>query len=473
MKIDATHPEYDAMLPKWQRVRDALDGDRVKAAGVTYLPKLGGMKDSEYEAYKKRALYYGATARTLQGVSGLVFRRETQVQAPVGRVAETLLGRVSTRGMGFDRFAQHAFDEAFAFSRVGVYVSLPAATRPGLRAFLTRYRAENIIDWDEEEGDDGMVLTRVVLKERKRVAAASAHQRAKMVDQWREVSLEDGALRVVVWRKASDVLQNAPSGAEFIPVEIHEPRVRGERLTSVPFHIINGRSLGCETEEPNLLPLADANFDHYRMLADLRHGLHFTALPTPYAFGVPVDTELTIGSGTAWVGDENDVTVGMLEFTGAGLGKLAESINDSVSYMASLGARLLEAEKAAAETAETHRLRQGRDQATVAGTVQNLNDGLSAAMTQMLNMSGVAGEVQLQANTDIVDSKLAPEELRVLVEAYQGGAISFDTFYHNLQRGEMTRPDVDADEERELLEATTAAQMTALPPVREPEQIEA
>ena len=253
------------------------------------------------------------------------------------------------------------------------------------------------------------------------------------------------------------------NGDRFVPVEAYEPRMRGARLPSIPFVFVNARSLGPELEEPPLLPLADANLDHYRLMTDYRHGLHYTALPTPYVFGGTEDQELKIGAGTAWTGTNSDVKVGMLEFTGAGLSALETAIENSVGYMASLGARLIEAEKNAAETAETHRLRQGREQATVAGTVQTLNDGLSQALTLALNLSGVTGEVQVECNTDLVDARLAPDELRVLVEAYQTGAMAFDTFYHNLRRGEMTRPGVDADDERALIEAGVGAQMAALP----------
>jgi len=234
----------------------------------------------------------------------------------------------------------------------------------------------------------------------------------------------------------------------------------------VPFVFVNSRSLGPDPEDPPLLSLADANLDHYRMMTDYRHGLHYTALPTPYVFGLTEDQQLKIGSGTAWTGGDSDVKIGMLEFNGAGLGTLKDAIESSVGYMASLGARLIEAEKNAAETAETHRLRQGREQATVAGTVQACNAGLSQTVTTMLNLSGVTGEALVRCNTDLVDARLTPDELRVMLEALQTGAMAYDTFYHNLQRGEITRPGITSAEERQQIAATVGL---ALPPVLDDE----
>lgn len=463
MPVVDTHPDYDTMLPKQERVRDALDADRVKAATTQYLPKLSGMEDADYDAYAKRGLFYGATSRTLQGVSGLVFRRETVTTLPANAAAEEIIADVNLRGAPLERFAQQTFDEVFAMGRVGVYVSLPTSATPGARAYLTRYRAESIVNWRVDEAGPRPQLSRVVLKEAIHLPDPEDTYKLKPVEQWRDIYLdENGLLSVAVWRKSADVGIGS-TGDKYVAVEYNEPRFRGARLPMLPFVFVNARSLGPELEEPPLLPLADANLDHYRMMTDYRHGLHYTALPTPYVFGGTEDQELKIGSGTAWTGGSSDVTVGMLEFTGAGLSALKDAIESSVGYMASLGARLIEAEKNAAETAETHRLRQGREQATVAGTVQTLNDGLSQALTMALNLSGISGEAAVECNTDLVDAHLAPDELRVLVEAYQTGAIAFDTFYHNLRRGEMTRPGVEADEERQQIEVTTAQQMGALP----------
>jgi hypothetical protein len=81
----STHPDYDVAAPKWSRARDVLGGeDAVKAAGTKYLPRLDSQNDEEYAAYKARASFFGATARTLEEYLDLVFRR-----APVVGVGES------------------------------------------------------------------------------------------------------------------------------------------------------------------------------------------------------------------------------------------------------------------------------------------------------------------------------------------------------------------------------------------------
>ena len=63
--IATVHPELNMRLEQIQRCIDALEGtDIIKAKGETYLPILGSQTIDEYDAYKTRATFLGATERT-------------------------------------------------------------------------------------------------------------------------------------------------------------------------------------------------------------------------------------------------------------------------------------------------------------------------------------------------------------------------------------------------------------------------
>ena len=460
MAVDSTHPEYDAVADKRQRVRDALDADKVRGATTKYLPKLGGMEDDDYNNYLLRAPYFGATARTLQGVSGLVFRRDTQVTTPAVDAASALLNDVNGRGVNLDRFAQTVFDEACSIGGAGVYVTLPQAASAGARAYTSLYKSESIINWDETIVDGRHITQRVVLKESVTIRDPDDTYKRKRIDQWRDVYLDDaGLLAVDVWRKATDIDIGGQQG--FAIVEHYEPRFRGVRLRLVPFVPINARSIGFSPEDPPMLALADANIDHWRQMADYRWSQHNVAAAVSIVIAAEgfEASEVKVGPGAVIVLPDNSANVTTTEFSGQGLQPQRDAINDTVGHMAALGAGIIAPEKAAPETAETHRLKQGRESATIASTVQTVSDGLSQAMTLMMNLSGITGEVAVELNSDLVDSKLQPDELRAVVEAFQSGAMSFETLHYNMQRGEMTRPGIKAEDERALIEA----QMPALP----------
>ena len=68
MPANSTHPDYDANATSWLRARDVIAGeDAVKAAGEKYLPKLDSQSSDEYLAYKTRASFFNAAARTADG----------------------------------------------------------------------------------------------------------------------------------------------------------------------------------------------------------------------------------------------------------------------------------------------------------------------------------------------------------------------------------------------------------------------
>src|SRR3954451_16912177 len=83
MPVNNTHPDYDASLPDWLRGRDVLAGeDAVKSAGERYLPRLDSQSDEEFLAYRKRASFFNATARSAEGFVGLIFRRAPFIKVP-------------------------------------------------------------------------------------------------------------------------------------------------------------------------------------------------------------------------------------------------------------------------------------------------------------------------------------------------------------------------------------------------------
>jgi hypothetical protein len=82
--------------------------DAVKAGGERYLPRLDARCDEEFIAYRKRAAFFNATARTAEGYIGLICRRPPFIDIPetVGRTStsspfsgpSTLNQKPSTRG---------------------------------------------------------------------------------------------------------------------------------------------------------------------------------------------------------------------------------------------------------------------------------------------------------------------------------------------------------------------------------------
>src|SRR3970040_2781128 len=83
MPVNTQHPEYKAMLPKWERCRTVASGvESGHAAGEKYLSKLKSQPQSDYDVYRLRTVFYNATWRTIAGLVGMLFRKPPTIEVP-------------------------------------------------------------------------------------------------------------------------------------------------------------------------------------------------------------------------------------------------------------------------------------------------------------------------------------------------------------------------------------------------------
>jgi hypothetical protein len=206
---------------------------------------------------------------------------------------------------------------------------------------------------------------------------------------------------------------------------------------------------------PPLEDLADVNVSHYCGYADLKHGLHWTALPTPVVMGSTLskdEKELAIGSGVAWQ-LEKDGNAMMLEFSGNGLAAIREDLQDMQRMMATLGARLLEEQPKIGETATAVSMRHAGEHATLRTIAQAVELGLTFVLQWMAWWMGTEEtpadtEALVELNKDYFATRLTAQDLNALVMSLQAEAISYETFYAALVRGELARPGITAEEEK-------------------------
>ena len=81
--ISKRHPDSAEMLAIWEKCEDVREGQTaVHKAGNVYLPVLSGQSNSEYQAYKRRAVFYGAMSRTVDAFAGMIMRVPPSVDNP-------------------------------------------------------------------------------------------------------------------------------------------------------------------------------------------------------------------------------------------------------------------------------------------------------------------------------------------------------------------------------------------------------
>jgi hypothetical protein len=455
MPVNTNHPDYDLYLPAWSRARDVLAGeDAVKTAGERYLRRIRDHDLEDYEAYKDRASFYNATARTAAGYIGMIFRRAPFIKVPDAPAISVFTTDADLLGTTFYGYSKQIVTEVVHVGRAGTLVDWqPNAERP----YASLYRAEDMVNWRAQRVHGRIVPTLIVLAERADALSKDDFV-VQPLDQRRVLKLvpdgQDFRVEIEIWRE----MPRPGLKPEWRLAERHTPLRRGEPLRQIPFVFHGPRHCRPAIDRPPLDDLIAINLDHYRLDADYKHGIHFTALPTAWVVGFDPARELRIGSAFAWMSNDTNARAGYLEYHGQGLESFERALDRDERLMALLGSRLLEGQKRVAETAEALAIRQAGEESILA----NIATSLSESITQILrwvhwwSSPDLApeippdaigeNEILFELNTDFGITGLTARDLQAVVAAWQAGAFSHDTLLELFRKGEIL-PDARTNEE--------------------------
>ena len=442
-EILEVHPEWKDNEKKWRRIEDAVaGGDAIKEKGTTYLPKPSGQDDDDYAAYVNRARWYDVTDRTLVGLVGSVFRREPQIEGPDRFTDE--VDKLSIKGTPWITVTREIVKAVISEGRIGVLVDRPPEQQPiNVLPNVVLYSALSIRNWTTERDDEGKEkLTRVVLEEPDESDLADV--------QYRELLVEEGIYKQKIWRKATN-------DGNYEVAEELEPTRTNNTIDFIPFTFINPGDLNPDVSKPPLLGLADENVGHYQLSADYRQALFLTAQPTPWATGATENERPSrIGSGVAWFFADPNAKVGMLEFQGAGIESIRQALQDSEVRMVLLGARFFEAQKKAAEAAETIKLRFSADSATLMTISQTTGEGTTQVLRWAAWWTSIedTDSIVQTMNDDFVALPLTPQEIEAYLKAWQAGAIAYTDLFTLLKRGDLIAEDREEEEVLSDIETT-------------------
>ncbi|HOC57297.1 MAG TPA: DUF4055 domain-containing protein [Verrucomicrobiota bacterium] len=475
MAVNVTHPDYDAAATEWARSRDVLAGeDAVKAGGEKYLPRLDSMTDEEFSAYVKRASYFNASARTSEAYLGLMFRRPPFVKLPddgagVGRAMSEFQNDADMLGTTLTGYAKMVVGDVVGLGRAGSLVDWEDEVEQ--RAYVVFYRAEQIINWRVERVNGRNVPTLIVLAEH--VIAPPGPDddgfALQLVDQMRVLRLVPGEAadvagkrdyhyQVELWQPKKT--QRRGGKVEWELVETRMPLRLGKPLPLIPFVFHGSRHSRPDVDRGPLEDIVAVNLDHYRLNADFKHGLHFTALPTAWVSGFDKGASLRIGSSTAWVSETPGATAGFLEFTGQGLTTHERAMDRDERLMSILGSRMLEDMKKVGETATAIELRQAGEYSILGNVALSVSESLTQVLrwvywwnsTEELPDDVKSEQVLMTLNTDFSTKGLASQDIQAIVAAWQAGAISQDSMYDLFRRGEVLPEGRTNQEEAALIE---------------------
>lgn len=439
MPVDTQHDDYKAILPIWQKIRDSIAGEEaVKAKGALYLPRPPGTvgKDASWLAYLARAHYPAIIGRHIVGTVGAVLRKDVEIVTPDPMAA--FLASATGKGQSFEDVAKTALAEVIPMSRYGVLVDVNGVGT----TLVSGYTSEEIINWRSIVVDGKQVLSLVVLKEAV-VTVKDLFESVKSVSYLALFLDENLAYQVQRWSEKED----KDGKKTLVAEEIRTPTMRGKPLNFIPFQFLGSTGLSPEIERPALLDMVNLTFAYYHNSADLEQSLHLVGQPTLAIIGMDPGQVVNWGSSTAVIiPDGGDIK--MIEIQGAGLTALMGLMESKRTDMMALGARFLEKDKATNIAADTERMQQEVQAASLHDLVDCISRGLTQVLKWAADWIGAPNvDVKFLYNTDFLPEKMDPALLDKLGSELQAGRISRETYHRNLQFGEIIDSKITADDE--------------------------
>ncbi len=276
MPANTTHLEYDSALPSWLRARDVIAGDdAVKAGGIKYLPRLDSQSDDEYLAYKIRACFFNATSRTCDGFLGLLFRRDPEVKLPdrhagIGVALRVFTDDVDLMGTTLFTFCKGVVGEVLAVGRCGTLIDWQSDAES--RAYVVRYQAEDILNWQTQRINGRNVVTLIALRELVESPDAEDPFAVDLTENIRVLKLEvqsDGSTRYVVQLWQQEQASNSRrKKTDWKLIESRIPLRLGKPLPLIPFVFHGPRNALPDVDKMPLADIIHVNLDHYRLDAD-------------------------------------------------------------------------------------------------------------------------------------------------------------------------------------------------------------
>ena len=444
--VSYVRPEVQDANARWTKINDAIRGeDAIKARTTKYLPipdadVEGKVTDPRYENYIMRAVYYNVTGRTLTGLVGQVFARETTIDFP--SELETLEDDVAGDGVGINQQAKKTLEHVLSLGRAGILADYPKTDRPTskaeaesgeIRPIIKAYRPENIINWRTIRVGAKVKLSLVVLVETMDVEDDGFE--TKTARAYRVLRLVDNKYTVSLY-----VEETADGGKARI--EQHGETVTPKQGNGTPFDFIPFTFVGPENNDPlidaaPLYALANLNIAHYRNSADYEDSCFIAGQPTPVFSGLTEEWVKNVMHGKAHLGARGGIMLpkgGLATLLQAQANSMPkEAMEHKEHQMVALGAKLVE-ERTIRRTATEAKQDEASETSILSSSTKNVNTAYVQALGWAQMFTTGSGEIIFELNSDFDLSHMTPAERQQLVAEWQSEAITWKEMRTALRR---------------------------------------
>lgn len=488
-------PFYVEQAPRWAMCRDVMLGtEAVRAKADEYLVRGAAETDGEFSLRASRAECFPMFKETVQGMAGLVFRKDPTLEDDVPETIAALWENIDGAGTHGAVFTRQVFEDALQTGHAGILVDMPTSPVDdraltiaeedtlGMRPYWLHVRAEQIINWRTQVLRGVTVLTLLVIRERHLQAVGEFG--VALVTRYR-VYRRDPASDTVTF-SIYEIGEEPGAAAEEITAGVMR------NVRAIPFAVVYaGPRRGPLVSLPPLIDLAYTNIAHVNVLADHRTSLHMAGVPIFVRIGWeppmgdpdrpgldsidPAQIDASTPEGLAQLEALNGSGVGVqvigantgidlpsggdakyVEHNGQALGASANELTAIEKRAAAQGLSLLSPDTRAAETAEAKRLDRTQQDATLSRAARGMQDCIEQALEFTAQFLSLPSGGSCIVNQDFQDLVMDTQLFAELSKSTLAGQISLPTFWRLLVAGNILPDDFDPDTELEILQEQNA-----------------
>ena len=444
--VTSKHPEYIKNIETWTKVDDVCDGqDAIKKKGKTYLPvpvTFGDGDEDRYKEYLDRAVFYGATGRTLISHIGSAFNKLPDFKRP--DELEYLERNADGAGRSIYQSSQQMLRLILKHYRCGVYVDFPQVEPSRNRAedkqknafpMIHTLKAQSVINWDFIIVGNQKKLSIVVIEEAVSTLDIDGFGRTNET-QYRVLRLTPGEsdfiYSVQIYKRNDKEVFEA--GPLYYPTDYH-----GKRWNYIPFTFCGAIDNTDEINNPPLLELADLNLAHYRNSADVEESGFIVGQPIVSMPNITTEQYEIIKKDKLAIGARDGFPT-KVEIVQAEQNNLAKQLMaDKWVQMKEMGARLIES-GSANKTATQADNEDSLQHSVVSLAVSNISEALQMALRwcakfALPNHDIKPDELTYVISQDFNKQKYSVERSRLILEMVQGELLPPEVLYQYEQTG--------------------------------------
>jgi Domain of unknown function (DUF4055) len=444
----------DAM-ERWALVRAVISGDQAMRKGE-YLPYLNRAdvtaENMERNAsYVERAVFYSATARTLDGLMGLAFRKDPDNNLP--DYLSDLLINVDGAKNSIYQQSQLVAANVLQVGRHGLMVGFDSRLN---RPVIKSYAAENIINWCCDDGR----LVMLVLREDAEVFDGYIMTKEP---QFRELFIEDEKCICRVWRldkKTQEPYLVEVTNSKGEPAKQLVVSSFTKPLNFIPFRFVGSQNNDECIDDSPMYGLARLNLAHYRNSADYEDSVFIHGQAQMWMSGLTEEWRDHLQSQkTMYVGSRTPLLLpvgGAMGFAQVAPNTLAyEAMEQKEKQMVALGARLLDDHAARMSATQSDNDRENST-SVLSMVIANVNEAYQSAIEWCaLMIDKPLSDAEKQStykirqsySNKVVDS----QALLAMVSAWQSGVIAkMDVRSYLRESGLLSVERIDEDIDSDL-----------------------